>query len=90
MVRQFAGDQRAGLDVGAKIWPLAPWWLQTPAILADRSWSAFATPPIIAVPARAMPRDKEESIAAGASDYVTKPVDTDELPACTERWLSQR
>ena len=37
-----------------------------------------------------MPRDKEESIAAGASDYVTKPVDTDELLACMERWLSQR
>jgi len=46
--------------------------------------------PIIAVTARAMPGDKEKSIAAGASDYVTKPVDTDELLACMERWLARR
>jgi CheY-like chemotaxis protein len=40
---------------------------------------AFATLPIIAVTARAMPGDKEKSIPAGASDYVTEPVDTEEL-----------
>jgi signal transduction histidine kinase/HAMP domain-containing protein/CheY-like chemotaxis protein len=55
-----------------------------------RQMPAFATLPIIAVTARAMPGDREKSIAAGASDYVTKPVDTDELLACMERWLSQR
>ena len=53
-----------------------------------RQMPAFATLPIIAVTARAMPGDKEKSIAAGASDYVTKPVDTDELLACMERWLT--
>ena len=55
-----------------------------------RQMPAFAALPIIAVTARAMPGDKEKSIAAGASDYVTKPVDTDELLACMERWLTQR
>ncbi len=55
-----------------------------------RQMPAFATLPIIAVTARAMPGDKEKSIAAGASDYVTKPVDTDELLACMERWLTRR
>jgi signal transduction histidine kinase/HAMP domain-containing protein/CheY-like chemotaxis protein len=55
-----------------------------------RQMPAFATLPIIAVTARAMPGDKEKSIAAGASDYVTKPVDTDELLACMERWLARR
>jgi len=54
-----------------------------------RQMPAFATLPIIAVTARAMPGDKEKSIAAGASDYVTKPVDTDELLACMERWLTR-
>src|SRR5271165_4180141 len=49
-----------------------------------------AAQPIIAVTARAMPGDREKSIAAGASDYVTKPVDTDELLACMERWLTHR
>ena len=55
-----------------------------------RQMPAFATLPIIAVTARAMPGDREKSIAAGANDYVTKPVDTDELLACMERWLSRR
>jgi signal transduction histidine kinase/HAMP domain-containing protein/CheY-like chemotaxis protein len=55
-----------------------------------RQMPAFVTLPIIAVTARAMPGDKEKSISAGASDYVTKPVDTDELLACMERWLTRR
>jgi CheY-like chemotaxis protein len=55
-----------------------------------RQMPAFATLPIIAVTARAMPGDKEKSIAAGATDYVTKPVDTDELLTCMERWLARR
>ena len=55
-----------------------------------RQMPDFAALPIIAVTARAMPGDREKSIAAGASDYVTKPVDTDELLACMERWLAGR
>jgi signal transduction histidine kinase/CheY-like chemotaxis protein/HAMP domain-containing protein len=55
-----------------------------------RQMPVFAALPIIAVTARAMPGDREKSIAAGASDYVTKPVDTSELLACMERWLTRR
>ena len=55
-----------------------------------RQMPAFAALPIIAVTARAMPGDREKSIAAGASDHVTKPVDTDDLLACMERWLTAR
>ncbi len=55
-----------------------------------RQMPVFASLPIIAVTARAMPGDREKSIVAGASDYVTKPVDTDELLACMERWLTDR
>jgi CheY-like chemotaxis protein len=55
---------------------------------AVRQMPQFRRLPIIAVTARAMPGDREKSLAAGANDYVTKPVDTDELLACMERWLS--
>jgi signal transduction histidine kinase/HAMP domain-containing protein/CheY-like chemotaxis protein len=57
---------------------------------AIRQMPRFAGLPIIAVTARAMQGDREKSLAAGASDYVTKPVDTDELLTCMERWLARR
>ena len=56
---------------------------------AIRQMPQFGRLPIIAVTARAMPGDREKSLAAGANDYVTKPVDTDELLTCMERWLSK-
>jgi signal transduction histidine kinase/CheY-like chemotaxis protein/HAMP domain-containing protein len=46
--------------------------------------------PVIAVTARAMHGDKEKSLAAGANDYVTKPVDAEELLRCMERWVDHR
>ncbi|MFE0021988.1 HAMP domain-containing protein [Amycolatopsis sp. NPDC059021] len=56
---------------------------------AIREMPRFAGLPIITVTAKAMEGDREKSLAAGASDYVTKPVDTAELLACMERWLSR-
>jgi len=56
---------------------------------AIRDMPQFADLPVIAVTARAMAGDKDKSIAAGASDYVTKPVDTEQLLTCMERWLSR-
>jgi HAMP domain-containing protein/signal transduction histidine kinase/CheY-like chemotaxis protein len=43
--------------------------------------------PIIAVTAKAMKEDREKSIMAGASDYVTKPVNLDNLLSLMRIWM---
>ena len=52
-----------------------------------RAMPGFSSVPIIALTAKAMKGDREKCIEAGASDYISKPVDTEQLLAMLRVWL---
>jgi len=46
--------------------------------------------PIIAATAKAMLGDRDKCIVAGASDYISKPIDSDQLTSLLRVWLHKK
>jgi len=57
---------------------------------AIREIERFGTLPIIALTAKAMKADRDKCIEAGASDYISKPLDIDQLMSLLRVWLNRR
>lgn len=57
------------------------------AMRAIRASKELQNLPVIALTARAMPEEQEKCIAAGANDYMVKPVDIDRLLTLMRVWL---
>ncbi|CAN5206290.1 response regulator [soil metagenome] len=56
----------------------------TQAIRGDPQWAKL---PILMLTAKAMPDDQERCIAAGANDYMAKPIDVDKLLSLVRVWM---
>jgi len=62
-------------------------WTATALIKNDARTSAI---PLIALTAHALPGDRQRAIDAGCDEYITKPMDLDELVETVQYWVDKR
>jgi signal transduction histidine kinase/CheY-like chemotaxis protein/CHASE3 domain sensor protein len=84
--RSTQGDPANAVDLVLMdvMMPVKDGLTATREIRDDPRWAKL---PILMLTAKAMPDDQERCIAAGASDYMAKPIDVDKLLSLVRVWM---
>ncbi|MBU4434950.1 MAG: response regulator [Alphaproteobacteria bacterium] len=83
---QSAGDPTRAIDLVLMdvMMPVMDGLTATRHIRGEPQWAKL---PILMLTAKAMPDDQERCIAAGANDYMAKPIDVDKLLSLVRVWM---
>ena len=80
----LSGQERIDLVLMDVMMPEMDGLTATREIRAREAWKSL---PIIMLTAKAMPDDQEQCLAAGANDYLAKPLDVDKLLSLARVWM---
>jgi two-component system, cell cycle response regulator DivK len=79
--------QRPDLIIMDMSMPEMDGWTATGIIKKDEQTRAI---PLIALTAHALPGDRQRAMDAGCDEYITKPMDLDELVEAIQYWVNKR
>jgi CheY-like chemotaxis protein len=79
--------QRPDLIIMDMSMPEMDGWTATSLIKKEEQTKAI---PVIAVTAHALPGDRQRAMDAGCDEYITKPMDLDELVETVQYWVNKR
>jgi CheY-like chemotaxis protein len=83
-LERLAADPAIELVIMDIMMPVMDGYQAIRAIRAHQNWQRL---PVIALTARAMPEEQERCMAAGANDYLVKPVEVERLLGLIRAWL---
>jgi two-component system cell cycle response regulator DivK len=79
--------QRPDLIIMDMSMPEMDGWTATSIIKKDEQTRAI---PLLALTAHALPGDRQRAMDAGCDEYITKPMDLDELVEAIQYWVNKR